>query len=105
MGAIITGTVLYWEVVNPGTQNERVKHKDDRVVSVYLTDDGEDANRSALVSKYTLDEIAKVAALPASGNSDTNQLAKAKDLLKAAQQGLLRADGVTRETVMSPSAP
>jgi hypothetical protein len=99
MGAIVTGTVLYWEVINPRTKNERVIHKDDRVVSVYLTDDGEDANRSALISKYTLDEIAEA------GPTVQNQLDKAKELLLAAKQGLLRADGVTRETVTSPSAP
>jgi hypothetical protein len=104
MSAIVTGTVVLWEVINAGTVNERVKHKDDKVVSVYLSDDAEDADASALISKYTLDEIAKVAALPAN-NTPQDQLNKAKELLDAARQGLLRAGGITRATVASPSAP
>jgi hypothetical protein len=48
MGAIVTGTVVYWEVIGKNTVNERVNHKDDKVVSVYLTDDGRDEEQSAV---------------------------------------------------------
>jgi hypothetical protein len=84
--------------------DERVIHKYDEVVSVYLTDDAEDADESALVSKYTLDEIAKVAALPTANDAQA-QLNKAIELLNAAHKGLLRAGGITRSAITSPSPP
>jgi NAD(P)H-hydrate repair Nnr-like enzyme with NAD(P)H-hydrate dehydratase domain len=104
MSVIVRGTVVYWEVVHQHKVDERVIHKDDAVVSVYLTDDAEDADESALVSKYTLDQIDKVAVGPPAGDEKA-QLDKAKKLLKAACQGLLRAGGITRSAVTSPSAP
>ena len=104
MSVIVRGTVVYWEVVHQHKVDERVIHKDDAVVSVYLTDDAEHADESALVSKYTLDEIAKVAAGP-TPNDAKAQLKKAIELLNAAHEGLLRAGGITRSAITLPSPP
>jgi hypothetical protein len=103
MPAIVTGTVVRWEVINPNTRDERVKHKEDKLVSVYLTNEAEDADESALISKYTRDEVDKVAAT--AGSTVQDQLDKAKELLDAARQGLIRASGITRATVNPPTAP
>jgi hypothetical protein len=90
MPVIVTGTVVRWEVVNAGKPNERVKHKSDMVVTVYITDDDDDAVVS-IISKYILDEVAK--------KQDPIEL------LELARDGLLRVVGITRATVTPPSAP
>lgn len=102
MAVIATGTVVLWEVVGVAP-DERVKHKSDTVVTVYLTDDDSDA-AVALIAKYTLDEIDKVAHGPPPNNPPA-QLTKAKELLDAARQGLLEATGITRAMVTPPSVP
>jgi predicted aconitase len=101
MPVIATGTIVLWEVVG-APPNERVKHKSDKVVTVYITDDDNDAAVAALIAKYTLDEVD---AVPAGPHHQRDQLNKAKELLNAAREGLLAATGITRATVTPPSLP
>jgi hypothetical protein len=39
MAAIVAGTVVLWEVVNPDGQNPRVKREDDEAVRVFVPSD------------------------------------------------------------------
>jgi ABC-type phosphate transport system substrate-binding protein len=94
MAAIVTGTVVRWKVVAPNTANERVKHLSDKEVSVYVGDDSEDDDTTAIISTYILDEVNKTAA--------ADQLEKAKELLKDASTGLLRVVGTRRSAVTPP---
>jgi high-affinity K+ transport system ATPase subunit B len=96
MAVIATGTVVLWEVVGV-PPNDRVKYKSDKVVTVYLTDDDNDA-AVAIIAKYTLDEV-DAAGTPA------QKLIIARALLNAAREGLLAATGIARATVTPPSAP
>jgi hypothetical protein len=98
MPVIVTGTVVLWKVVGVAP-DERVKYESDKVVTLYMTDDDNDAAVAALIAKYTLDEVNSAGGTPA------HQLAKAKDLLNAARQGLLQATGITRATVTPPANP
>jgi hypothetical protein len=104
MAVIVTGTVVHWKVFgNP--PNERVKNVSDTVVTVYLTDDDNDA-AVALIAKYTLAEIDKLQLPPPPTLANVQaQLDKAKELLGDAQKGLLAATGITRATVTPPSVP
>jgi hypothetical protein len=95
MAAIVTGTVVRWQVVAPNTANERVKHLSDKEVSVYVGDDAEDGDTTAIISTYILDEVNKAGAAAA-------QLNKAKELLKDASTGLLQVVGTGRSGVTPP---
>ena len=95
MAAIATGTVVLWEVVNRGTPNERVEYVSDKQVSLYVADGSEQDDATAILAKYILNQVNKAAA--------NQQLAKAKDLLKAASDGLLRVSDITRAPITPPS--
>src|SRR5262245_781978 len=101
MASIATGMVVLWKVVNKGTANERVEFVSDEQVSLYVGDGSEEADATSILGKYILDEVAKVAAK--AGATVQDQLDKAKELLKAACEGLLEVVDITRAPIKPPS--
>ena len=95
MAAIATGIVVLWKVVRHPNKNDSVEYVSETTVSVYVANGGEDDDVSAILAKYILDEVHKAAA--------NHQLAKAKELLKAASDGLLRVGDIKRATVTPPA--
>jgi hypothetical protein len=92
MPAIVTATVVRWKLVAEDTKDEFAKFVSDKEVSVYVRDDGEDADVSAdvsaVISEYVIDAAEK-------GEN-------AIELLKLARDGLLRVVGITRAPVTPP---
>jgi hypothetical protein len=90
MPAIVSGTVVRWELVAKATKDEFAKYVSEREVSVYVRDDAEDTDASAIISQYIIDAA-------------TNK--KPEDpieLLTLARDGLLRVVGITRAPITPP---
>jgi hypothetical protein len=101
MAAIVTGTVVLWEVVDPGGPNERVKHVSDETVSVFVPsdetgDDAADAQVLAIISQFLLE---KVGEKHKQGEALLNDV---RDLLIKGREGLLQVAGIKRTSVKPP---
>ena len=104
MAAIVTGTVVLWEVVNPDGENPRVKREDDEAVRVFVPsdetgDDVADAQAVALMSQFLL---TKVGEEPVQGEDAPALLNKARGLLIKGRGGLLQVAGIERKSVKPP---
>jgi hypothetical protein len=92
MPAIATGTVVLWEVVEHANKDDTVEYVSDAKVSVYVANGGEDDDATAILAKYILGEV----------EGASQKLDKAKELLSAAIDGLLRVGDIKRATVTPP---
>jgi len=126
MPAVMTGTVVRWEVVPEGVQNKpRVRFKDAKDISVYVVDEGAEASAiaPAIIAKYILENNHARRA----GRSRTSQTTTAtttttppvtppaattpsddsseESLLEDARKGLLQVVGIRRTTVTPPALP
>jgi len=100
MAAIVTGTIVLWEVIGP-VGDERVEHEDDEAVKVFVPsdetgDDVADAQVVALMSQFLLTKLGK------EKEGEKPPLKEVRRLLKKGPRGLLQVVGIERKSVKPP---
>lgn len=88
MPAIVSGTVLRWNVDNTDKSKPRVVFGKAERISVYAADRSEDSEASAIIAEYIL-----------------KKKGDAIELLNAARSGLLEVVGIERMSVSPPPVP